>query len=150
MSRGTVNKIILIGRLGKAPEMQYTPSGVAVASFSVATNYRQKNQEGEWEDKTEWTRVKTFGKTAEIAGEYLDKGGLVYIDGSLRTRSWEDQNGQKKYMTEVVCNEMQLLGGKGDSSSAGKQDDAQSQKSSPEAQQPEEPDTQEPEDDLPF
>ena len=119
MSKGTVNKVILIGRLGKDPDMRYTPSGTAVANFTMATNQSMKDQDGNFTDHTDWHRVVAFGRTAEVAGEYLTKGKLVYVEGRLQTRSWEDQNGQKKYTTEVVCNNMQLLGSKGESSDNG-------------------------------
>lgn len=115
MSKGTVNKVILIGRLGKDPEMRYTASGTAVVNFSMATNHFAKDQDGNNTDMTEWHQVVAFGRTAEVAGEYLNKGKLVYIEGRLQTRSWDDQNGQKRYKTEVVCSNLQLLGSKGDS-----------------------------------
>jgi single-strand DNA-binding protein len=110
MSKGTVNKVILIGRLGKDPEMRYTASGTAVANFSMATNHFTKDQDGNNSDMTEWHQVVAFGRTAEVASEYLNKGKLVYVEGRLQTRSWDDQNGQKRYKTEVVCTNMQLLG----------------------------------------
>lgn len=114
MSKGTINKVILIGRLGKDPEMKYTPSGTAVANFNIATNESIKDKEGNYTDHTDWHKVVAFGRTAEVAGEYLTKGKLVYIEGRLQTRSWDDQNGQKKYMTEVICNNLQLLGSRSD------------------------------------
>ena len=111
----SVNKVILIGNLGKDPEVKYTPSGVAVAKFSLATNERFKNKQGEWEDRTEWHNLVAFQRTAEIAGEYLKKGRTVYIEGSLRTSSWDDkESGQKKYRTEIVVNDLVLLGGRGE------------------------------------
>jgi single-strand DNA-binding protein len=115
MSKGTVNKVILVGRLGKDPEMRYTSSGTAVVNFSMATNHFSKDQDGNNSDTTEWHQVVAFGRTAEVAGEYLNKGKLVYIEGRLQTRSWDDPNGQKRYKTEVVCSNLQLLGSKGDS-----------------------------------
>jgi single-strand DNA-binding protein len=115
MSKGTVNKVILIGRLGKDPEMRYTASGTAVANFSMATNHFTRDQDGNNSDTTEWHQVVAFGRTAEVASEYLNKGKLVYIEGRLQTRSWDDQNGQKRYKTEVVCSNLQLLGSKADS-----------------------------------
>jgi single-strand DNA-binding protein len=118
MSKGTVNKVILVGRLGKDPEMRYTASGTAVVNFSMATNHFTKDQDGNNSDTTEWHQVVAFGRTAEVAGEYLNKGKLVYIEGRLQTRSWDDQNGQKRYKTEVVCSNLQLLGSKGDSEMA--------------------------------
>ena len=114
MAKGTVNKVILVGRLGKDPEMKYTPSGTAVANFTMATNESIRDKEGNYTEQTEWHRVVAFGRTAEVAGEYMIKGKLVYIEGRLQTRSWDDQNGQKKYMTEIICNNLQLLGGRGD------------------------------------
>lgn len=115
MSKGTVNKVILIGRLGKDPDMRYTPGGTPVANFSLATNSAQKDSDGKWSDKTEWHNIVVFGKLAEFAGEYLKKGKLAYIDGRLQTSSWEDQNGQKRYKTEVVANEIQMIGPRGES-----------------------------------
>ena len=114
MSKGTVNKVILIGRLGRDPEMRYTSSGTAVVNFSLATNHPVKDQSGNNSDQTEWHQIVAFGRTAEVANEYLTKGRLVYIEGRLQTRSWDDQNGQKKYKTEVVCSTLQFLGGRGE------------------------------------
>jgi len=115
MAGKSVNKVILIGNLGKDPEVKYTPQGTAVAKFSLATNDRYKDKEGQWQDRTEWHNITAWARTAEIAGEYLKKGGKVYIEGSLRTHSWDDkQSGQKKYMTEVVVNDLVLLSGRGE------------------------------------
>jgi single-strand DNA-binding protein len=111
----SVNKVILIGNLGKDPEVKYTPNGTAVAKFSLATNERFKDKSGEWQDRTEWHNIVAWARTAEIAGEYLKKGRTVYIEGRLQTRSWEDQQTkQKKYMTEIVVSDLVLLGGKGE------------------------------------
>ena len=108
----SVNKVILIGNLGKDPEVKYTPSGTAVAKFSLATNERYKDKNGEWQDRTEWHNIVAWQRTAEIAGEYLKKGRTVYIEGRLRTDSWEDKNThEKKYRTEIVVNDLVLLGG---------------------------------------
>src|SRR6201987_5138533 len=97
----SVNKVILLGNLGKDPELKYTPSGTAVAKFSLATNDRFKDKEGHWQDRTEWHNITAGARTAEIAGEYLKKGSKVYIEDSLRAPSWDDkQTGQKKYMPE--------------------------------------------------
>jgi len=116
----SVNKVILIGNLGKDPEIKYTPSGTAVAKFSLATNERFKDKAGEWQDRTEWHNVVLWQRLAEIAGEYLKKGGKVYIEGRLQTRSWDDKtSGQKKYMTEVVASDIILLGGKGEGGGGG-------------------------------
>ena len=113
MARG-VNKAILVGHLGRDPEMRYTAGGDAVANFSVATTEGWKDkQTGENTEKTEWHRVVMFRRLAEIAGEYLKKGSQVYIEGRLQTRKWQDQNGQDRYTTEIVANEMQMLGSKG-------------------------------------
>jgi len=111
----SLNKVMLIGNLGKDPEVRYTGSGQAVASFSLATSERFKNkQSGEWEEKTEWHRVTLWGKQAEVAGEYLAKGKTVFIEGRLQTRKWTDRDGNEKYTTEIVGERMQMLGGKGD------------------------------------
>jgi single-strand DNA-binding protein len=111
MARG-VNKVILLGNLGKDPEVKYTPSGMAIARFSLATTERAKDKEGNWQDKTEWHNLVAFGRTAEVAGEYLKKGRTVYIEGALRSSSWDDkETGQKKYKTEVIVNELIMVGG---------------------------------------
>ncbi|HML62166.1 single-stranded DNA-binding protein [Solidesulfovibrio sp.] len=99
---GSINKVILVGRLGQDPKLTYMPSGSPVAEMSVATDESYKDREGNKVDRVEWHRVKVFGKSAEFCGNYLAKGRLVYVEGTLRTRSWEDQQGQKRYMTEVV------------------------------------------------
>ncbi|MBN2201966.1 single-stranded DNA-binding protein [bacterium] len=109
--RGTVNKVILLGRLGADPQLKYTPSGRATVNFNLATNQVWKDQEGKQQEKTDWSRVVAWGKLAEIMGEYLKKGGLVYIEGRLQTRSYEDTSGVKKFITEVVAQEMEMLGG---------------------------------------
>lgn len=111
-----INKVILVGNLGADPEIRYTPSGTAVANFRLATSETRTNKEGQKETKTEWHRIVTFGKLAEICGEYLSKGKQVYIEGKIQTRSWDDKDGTKKYMTEILANTMQMLGGKDASS----------------------------------
>lgn len=118
MARG-INKVILVGNLGADPETRYTANGAAITTIRVATSesWRDK-QTGETQERTEWHRVKFFGRLAEIAGEYLRKGRQVYIEGSLRTDKWQDQNGQDRYTTEVIANEMQMLGGRGDDAPA--------------------------------
>jgi single-strand DNA-binding protein len=119
----SVNKVILIGNLGKDPEVKYTPSGTPVAKLTLATNERFKDKGGEWQDRTEWHNVVVWQRLAEIAGEYLKKGSKVYIEGRLQTRSWDDkQTNQKKYMTEVVAQDLVLLGGRGEGGGGG--DDA--------------------------
>ena len=114
MARG-INKVILVGNLGGDPETRYTASGAAITNITVATSesWRDK-QTGENQERTEWHRVVFFNRLAEIAGEYLRKGRQVYIEGSLRTRKWQDQNGQDRWTTEIVANEMQMLGSRGD------------------------------------
>ena len=112
MARG-INKVILIGNLGADPETRAMPSGTTVANLRVATSesWRDK-QTGEQQERTEWHRVALFGRLAEIAGEYLRKGSQVYIEGSLRTRKWQDKQGNERYSTEIVGNELQMLGGR--------------------------------------
>ena len=112
MARG-VNKVIIVGNLGNDPETRYMPSGSAVTNLSVATNESWKDkQTGEQKDRTEWHKVAMFGRLAEIAAEYLRKGSQVYIEGKLRTRKWQDQNGNDRWTTEVIADEMQMLGGR--------------------------------------
>src|SRR5437870_5478487 len=114
----SVNKVILIGNLGKDPEVKYTPSGVPVAKFSLATNEKYKDKGGEWQERTEWHNVVAWQRLAEIIGEYVKKGSKVYIEGKLQTSSWEDkQSGEKKYRTEIVAQELVLLGGRGEDDS---------------------------------
>jgi len=114
----SVNKVILVGNLGKDPEIKYTPQGTPVAKFSLATNERFKDKDGNWQDRTEWHNIVLWQRLAEIAGEYLKKGSKVYIEGRLRTDSWDDkQTGQKKYMTNIVGNDLVLLSGRGEGGS---------------------------------
>ena len=109
---GSVNKVILVGNLGRDPETRYMPSGDAVTNITVATTDRYKDkQSGEMKEQTEWHSVALFGRLAEVAGEYLRKGSQVYIEGRLRTRKWQDKSGNDRYTTEIVGNEMQMLGG---------------------------------------
>jgi len=117
MARG-VNKVILVGNLGADPEVKYMPNGNAVANVTIATSESWKDkQSGEQKDKTEWHRVVFFRRLAEIAGEYLKKGSQVYLEGKLQTRKWQDKNGNDRYTTEIIANEMQMLGGRGGGSS---------------------------------
>jgi single-strand DNA-binding protein len=116
MARG-INKVIIVGNLGADPETRYMPSGSAVTNLRVATTEAWKDkQTGEQQERTEWHRVAMFGRLAEIAAEYLRKGSQVYLEGSLRTRKWQDKDGNDRYSTEIVANEMQMLGGRGDAS----------------------------------
>lgn len=107
----SVNKVILLGNLGKDPELKYTASGTAITNFSIATSERFKDKSGEWQDRTEWHNVAAWARLAEIAGEYLKKGSKIYVEGRLQTRSWDDKKtNQKKYVTEVVATDFVLLG----------------------------------------
>lgn len=111
MSKG-VNKVILVGNLGNDPEIRYSQGGSAMATLSVATSEKWKDKNGEAQERTEWNRVKAFGKLAEIIGEYCKKGQTVYIEGSLRTEKYTDKQGVEKYSTDIIASEMQMLGGK--------------------------------------
>jgi single-strand DNA-binding protein len=141
---GTVNKVILIGRLGSDPEIRYTPSGQALAKFSLATNENRKDQDGNWQSDTTWHRIVLWAKNAERAGEYLKKGHLIYLEGRISNRSWDDpESGQKKYMTEIIGSHFKMLEGRGDNvQSQGEESTSQTQPT--QSQQPQE------EDDLPF
>ena len=109
-----VNKVILVGNLGRDPERRSTPSGQQVATFSVATSRRWRDRDGNRQEQTEWHNVVVWGRQAEVAGEYLKKGRQIYIEGRLQTRSWDDkQTGEKKYRTEVICENFQMLGQRG-------------------------------------
>ena len=116
----SLNKVMLIGNLGKDPEVRYTPAGTAVASFSIATGEKFKNKNGEWEERTEWHNVVLWGRQAEIAGEYLGKGKTVYIEGRLQTRKWQDKDGRDRWTTEVVGERMQMLSGRGEGGGGGR------------------------------
>jgi single-strand DNA-binding protein len=106
-----INKAIIVGNLGKDPEMRYMPDGTAVANFSVATSMNWKDKStGEKKDRTEWHRIVAFGKLGEVCGEYLSKGKMVYIEGRIQTRAWDDKDGNKRYTTEIVASDMQMLG----------------------------------------
>jgi len=135
----SVNKVILIGNLGKDPEVKYTPSGVQITKFSLATSDRVKRGEN-WEEKTDWHNIVLFGRQAEYAGEYLKKGMNVFIDGKISTRSWDDENGIRKYMTEVIGNVVKNLTPRKDDNYTSKE-----RKSDNNDQQ-----NNDPEDDLPF
>ena len=115
----SVNKVILIGNLGRDPELRYTKSGQAVANFSIATNDRWTDKQGQQQERTEWHRIVTWGKTAELCAQYLSKGRSAYIEGALQTREYEDKEGIKRYTTEVVAQRVQFLGGRGEGQGAG-------------------------------
>ena len=140
-SRGSVNKVILVGNLGQDPELKYTPSGAAVTNFTLATNEVWKDNEGNSQERTEWHRIVLWRKQAEFAGEWLKKGRKIYVEGRLQTRSWEDKEGTKRYTTEVVGDNFITL----DSRSDGERPAAAAEKGSA----PPAADVQE-EDDLPF
>jgi single-strand DNA-binding protein len=109
-----VNKVILVGNLGRDPEIRSLPSGQPVANFTLATNRRWKDRDGNRQEKTEWHNIVVYGKQAEIAGQYLRKGRQIFVEGRLETRSWEDrQSGEKRFKTEVICDNFQMLGGRG-------------------------------------
>ena len=117
MQKNSVNKAILVGRLGQKPELRYTPSQSAVTNVTIATNETRRDTSGNNIDSTEWHRVVVFGKTAEFVANYLDKGSLIYVEGRLQTRSWEDRDGVKKYTTEIVAQTVTPLGSGGGSRS---------------------------------
>jgi single-strand DNA-binding protein len=122
MARG-INKVILVGNLGADPETRYTPGGTAITTISVATSESWKDkQSGEQKERTEWHRVKFFGRLAEIAGEYLKKGRQVYIEGSIRTDKYTDKEGIERYSTDIIAGEMQMLGGLGEGGGGGPRD----------------------------
>ncbi|UCE03242.1 MAG: single-stranded DNA-binding protein [Candidatus Latescibacterota bacterium] len=115
----SVNKVILLGNLGADPELRYTNSGTAVANFRIATNERWNDRNGEQQERTEWHNIVAWGKLGEICGKFLKKGRPVFIEGRLQTRSWEDQSGNKRYTTEIVALNMQMIGRAGESAEAG-------------------------------
>jgi single-strand DNA-binding protein len=116
----SVNKVILIGNLGKDPEIKYTPGGTPIARFSLATNERTKDKDGNWVDRTEWHNIVAFQRTAEIAAEYLKKGRSVYVEGRIHTDTWDDKDtGQKRYKTEIYVNNLVMLGGQREGEGAG-------------------------------
>ena len=133
MARG-INKAILIGNLGNDPDIRYTASGTAIANISLATaeSWRDKNT-GEQQERTEWHRIVFFGRLAEVVGEYLRKGSQIYVEGRIQTRKWQDKEGNDRYSTEVVANEMQMLGGRGGGAGAGAPMNTDSQARAPKA-----------------
>jgi single-strand DNA-binding protein len=138
-----INKAILVGRLGADPEVRYTPDGLMVTNFNMATDETRKDKNGERVQKTEWHRIVTFGKLAEICGNYLAKGKLIYLEGRIQTRAWEDKDGIKRSTTEIVASDMKMLDGKGQvgSSTGAAATDRPPQSFSPESL---------PDDDVPF
>ncbi len=161
MARG-VNKVILVGNIGQDPETRFSGSGAAITNVSIATSESWKDkQTGQQQERTEWHRVVFFNRLGEIAGEYLKKGSKVYVEGSLRTRKWQDKSGQDKYTTEIVANEMQMLDSRGaGQQGGGGQMDQQQQYGGSQAAAPQQPQPQQPvaaaagaddwDDDIPF
>ncbi|QHJ12506.1 Single-stranded DNA-binding protein [Paraglaciecola mesophila] len=119
MASKGVNKVILVGNLGQDPEVRYMPNGNAVANLSIATSESWKDQQGQMQERTEWHRLTMYRRLAEVAGEYLRKGSQIYVEGKLQTRKWQDQQGQDRYTTEVIVDQMQMLGGKSGGQSEG-------------------------------
>lgn len=115
----SVNKVILVGNLGKDPELRYTPSGTAVATFSLATTERYKDRDGNRQDKTEWHNIVAWRQLAEICGKYLHKGKQIYVEGKIQTRSYDDRDGNKRYITEIVMDQMHMLGSRDDNQAGG-------------------------------
>ena len=149
-----VNKVILVGHLGRDPELRYTQNGQAVANFSLATSESYSKRDGEREERTEWHRIVAWGRLAEICGEYLSKGRQIYIEGRIQTREWEDREGEKRRTTEIVAREMQMLGRRGeintsydDSGTSASDTSASSTTPSSTAA---DPGTPPPDDDIPF
>ncbi|MCF7833578.1 MAG: single-stranded DNA-binding protein [Candidatus Marinimicrobia bacterium] len=152
MHKNSMNKVVLVGRLGQNPEQRATPSGTAVTNFSVATNETYKNQSGEYQDNTEWHRCVAFGKIAEYIGNFFTKGRLVYIDGRLRTRKWQDNNNSTHYTTEIMVDTAMLLDRAPQSDSGGVYAPPQGNNQSKPAQSNSEPEPSMPdnEEELPF
>jgi len=136
-----VNKVILIGRLGKDPEVRYTPDGTMVTNFNLATDEQRKDKNGEKIQRTEWHKIVTWGKLAEICGNYLVKGKLVFVEGRIQTRSWEDKEGVKRYTTEIIASNMQMLDSKGQNKTSDASLDAETENVN---------DSSAPIDDVPF
>ena len=139
MQKNSLNKVILIGNLGQDPEARFTPQGTAVTNLSVATNESWKDQSGELQERTEWHKIVLYGRMAETASEYMKKGQMVYVEGRLHTREWEDQNQVKRRTTEIRCDNFTMLGKRSDSSGSSQEKSTETQK----------PDSSE-DDDLPF
>tara|TARA_Y100000741_G_scaffold41553_1_gene28917 strand:+ start:141 stop:578 length:438 start_codon:yes stop_codon:yes gene_type:complete len=145
MQKGSVNKVVLVGHLGGDPETRFTASGAAVANFNLATNESWRDANSEIQDKTEWHRCVMFGKSAELGGDLLKKGQLVYVEGKLQTRNWEDKDGVKRYTTEVLCEMFTMLGRKMDNEGGAQQAPSQASNDSSNSGSDSDDD-----DDLPF
>ena len=146
MQKGSVNKVVLVGHLGGDPETRFTASGAAVANFNLATNESWRDANSEIQDKTEWHRCVMFGKSAELGGDLLKKGQLVYVEGKLQTRNWEDKDGVKRYTTEVLCEMFTMLGRKMDNEGGAQQAPSQASNDSSDSSS----DSNDDDDDLPF
>jgi single-strand DNA-binding protein len=150
MAKG-INKVIIIGNLGADPEVRYMPNGNAVANMTIATSENWKDkQTGELQERTEWHRVVLYNRLAEISGEYLRKGSKVYLEGSLRTRKWQDKTGQERYTTEIHANEIQMLDGKGTGAGGTGQENFQPAKPKPQSAAAPQQDIEDFDDDIPF
>ena len=151
MARG-LNLVQLIGNLGQDPETKYAASGTAISNFSIAVSENRKEANGEWNEHTEWVRIKLFGMRAETAKDYLRKGSRVYIEGKMQTRSWEDKDGTKKFMTEIIGNNLLMLGGKPDSGGQGnsRPPTQNNNRTQDKGTPPPPPDNWPPDDDMPF
>jgi single-strand DNA-binding protein len=145
----SVNKVILIGNLGRDPELRYTPSGTPVANFSIATTYNYKGQNGEWKESTDWHNIVCWRRLAEVAGDYLRKGSRIYVEGRITTRSWEGQDGKTNYRTEIVVNDLMMLDSRGEGGGGGGRSSGGSRSSSGPDDSGFEPD-QISDDDIPF
>jgi|SRR5688572_25264158 len=152
MAKGSINKVILIGNLGRDPEVRYTPNGLAVTTLAIATTEIWKDkQSGENQERTEWHRVVFYGRTAEIAGEYLRKGSKIYVEGRLQTRKWQDKNtGQDRYTTEIVGDTLQMLDSKGTQGSHANESHPTTEKASADMPAQQAAGTEHFDDDIPF
>lgn len=147
IDRNSLNKAMIIGHVGADPEMRYTNNNTPVTNLSVATNTTSQDQQGNRQDQTEWHRVNLFGRLAEVAQNYLKKGSMVYVEGRLQTRQYEDRDGNTRYSTEILANTMTMLGNRSGAMDSNNQEAAGAQTS---AQGQQQPDASEPDDDLPF
>jgi len=142
----SVNKVILVGRLGADPEVRYSGGGTAVTNFRLATDRKYTNKQGEKVDETEWHRCVAFGRTGEVCGEYLHKGSLIYVEGRIRTREWQDKDGNKRWSTDILVEQMRMLGSKGERPASSSASSNASSGDDPFDRLPDMP----PDDDIPF
>ena len=149
MARG-LNKVMLIGNLGSDPEIKYLPKGTAIANLRLATSESRKNSDGEWQDSTEWHRVVMYGRQAETCKDYLKKGSKVFIEGRIQTRSWDDQSGQRHYMTEIVGNFLIMLDPRSQDAASSDQSRQKTQNHDDAGQDSQPSDVPQTDDDLPF